>query len=76
MQFCPGLIETPMSNGLQDEARATAIAEQPMRRMGPPREIAEAALWPCSDAASFVTGAALVVDGGWTARGIHFRNSA
>ena len=40
----------------------------PMQRMAEPEEIAAAAVWLCSEAASFVTGAALPVDGGYVAR--------
>ena len=43
------------------------IAKEPIGRMGAPEEVAEAALWLLSDAASFVTGHSLVVDGGYTA---------
>lgn len=38
-----------------------------MGRMGQPEEVAEAIIWLCSDAASFVTGDAMAVDGGWVA---------
>ena len=43
------------------------IEVTPMKRLGEPREIAEAMAWLLSDAASFVTGAAFSVDGGWSA---------
>lgn len=62
---CPGLIRTPMSQDAL-EASANMLAEQPMGRCGEPEEVAQAALWLCSDAASFVTGTALLVDGGWS----------
>ena len=40
---------------------------EPVGRMGEPEEVAEAIMWLCSDASSFVTGHALAVDGGWIA---------
>ena len=48
--------------------RAEAIANQPVNRLGEPEEIAATVLGLCSPAASFVIGAALPVDGGYTAR--------
>jgi NAD(P)-dependent dehydrogenase (short-subunit alcohol dehydrogenase family) len=42
------------------------IAQEPIGRMGKPEEIADSVVWLCSDAASFVTGHALVADGGQT----------
>jgi len=47
------------------DIRAETIAEHPIGRLGTPEEIAEAVLWLCSDAASFVTGHSLVADGGF-----------
>jgi NAD(P)-dependent dehydrogenase (short-subunit alcohol dehydrogenase family) len=47
---------------------AQVVALHPIGRIAEPREIAEAVLWLCSPAASFVSGAALPVDGGYTAR--------
>jgi NAD(P)-dependent dehydrogenase (short-subunit alcohol dehydrogenase family) len=48
--------------------RAMLTAQQPARRMGSPAEVAEAVVWLCSDAASFVNGHALPVDGGFLAK--------
>jgi NAD(P)-dependent dehydrogenase (short-subunit alcohol dehydrogenase family) len=65
---CPGFIDTEMIKrytGDTSEGRAQAIATEPIGRMGKPEEIAKAVLWLCSDAASFVIGHALAVDGGF-----------
>lgn len=66
---CPGVIETPMTAPLtaNPDIRKVMDALTPMGRMGQAEEIAEAAVWLCSPAASFVTGHAMVVDGGATA---------
>ncbi len=64
---CPGFIDTEMMQrftGGTPEGRAKVIALEPMGRMGKPEEIADAVIWLCSNASSFVTGHALVVDGG------------
>jgi NAD(P)-dependent dehydrogenase (short-subunit alcohol dehydrogenase family) len=63
---CPGYIDTPMMarfTGGTAEGRARVISEEPIGRMGQPEEIANAVLWLCSDAAAFVVGHALVIDG-------------
>ncbi len=67
---CPGYIETPMTAaGMEDPDRfALMIASEPMGRMGKPEEIAETVAWLCSDAASFVTGHSMTVDGGYAAQ--------
>jgi NAD(P)-dependent dehydrogenase (short-subunit alcohol dehydrogenase family) len=67
---CPGWIDTPMTHeGMLDPERlARRIAEEPIGRIGTPEEVAEAVVWLCSDAASFVLGMALPVDGGLVAR--------
>jgi NAD(P)-dependent dehydrogenase (short-subunit alcohol dehydrogenase family) len=67
---CPGIIETPMMNrfsGGTPEGRERVIAQEPVGRMGRPEEIAAAVVWLCSDAAAFVVGHAMVIDGGQTA---------
>lgn len=64
--ICPGVIKTPMSDDfVNDDNREEWIGRHPVGRLGTPEDIAEAALWLCSDAASFVTGHALVADGGF-----------
>ena len=71
--LCPGIIDTPMlrrfADAMPDPAAAwTAYGvAQPMGRLGTPEECAAAALWLVSSDASFVTGVALPVDGGFTA---------
>ena len=68
---CPGAIETPMIDRVtqNDPARREQLeAMHPLGRMGTPDEAADAIRWLCSDAASFVTGHVMPVDGGYTAR--------
>ncbi|HKT77269.1 MAG TPA: glucose 1-dehydrogenase [Sphingobium sp.] len=66
---CPGVIETPMTAPLIANADMRQLLDSmtPMGRMGQAEEIAEAVVWLCSDAASFVTGHPMVIDGGATA---------
>ncbi len=71
--LCPGIIDTPMlrqfADAMPDPGAAWAAyrAAQPLGRLGTPEECAAAALWLVSPEASFVTGVALPVDGGFTA---------
>jgi len=68
---CPGIIHTPMVDrfvaGNTDEMKALTGGE-PIGRLGEPSEIADIVLYLCSSRASFVTGAAIPVDGGWVAQ--------
>ena len=68
---CPGSIDTPALRVHMDlgaDIGKRILASQPGGRLGSPEEVAEAVVWLCSDRASFVTGAALGVDGGALAR--------
>jgi 2-keto-3-deoxy-L-fuconate dehydrogenase len=74
--LCPGTVHTPSLDerieanaaaaGSVEAARAAFIARQPMGRLGTPEEIAELAVYLASDAAQFITGQAIVIDGGLT----------
>lgn len=68
---CPGIIKTPMIDrftGKDKKIEKQFIDMEPIGRLGKPEEVAEAVMWLCSDASSFVTGQALAVDGGWVAQ--------
>jgi 2-keto-3-deoxy-L-fuconate dehydrogenase len=74
--LCPGTVETPSLDeriaanaaaaGSIDAARAAFVARQPMGRLGTPEEIAALAVYLSSDEAQFITGQAIVIDGGLT----------
>lgn len=66
--ICPGVIRTPMLNRTPSPAVEAMVKREPIGRFGEPEEIAQAALYLASDRSSFITGTALIVDGGWTAR--------
>lgn len=71
--ICPGgtltplLYDFPGRTRSREELEASLSLAQPIPRAGSPEDIAKAALWLASDDSSFVTGQAIVVDGGWTA---------
>ncbi|MFB3826572.1 MAG: SDR family NAD(P)-dependent oxidoreductase [Bryobacteraceae bacterium] len=65
--ICPGAIQTRISPKPGDELYQRQISKTFLGRVGMPREVAEVALFLASDAASYITGAAIAVDGGWTA---------
>jgi NAD(P)-dependent dehydrogenase (short-subunit alcohol dehydrogenase family) len=70
--ICPGTVDSPWVERLlaaaedREAARTALEARQPMGRLGTPEEVAKAALYLASDDAAFITGSALVIDGGWT----------
>jgi NAD(P)-dependent dehydrogenase (short-subunit alcohol dehydrogenase family) len=68
---CPGYIRTPLVEGspwYNADREAELIGRHPIGRLGKPEEIAETVVWLCSDAASFVTGHTMTVDGGYVAQ--------
>jgi NAD(P)-dependent dehydrogenase (short-subunit alcohol dehydrogenase family) len=73
--ICPGYIQTPLLQAWFDrqanpeQVKRDIVARHPVRRMGRPEDIAEAAFFLASDAASFITGTYLIVDGGILAVG-------
>ena len=73
--ICPGTVETPFVEGYLDkfhkdnkeEVRIELRARQPIGRLGRPEEVASMVRYLASDEAAFITGAAMAIDGGWTA---------
>jgi len=67
--ICPAMIDTPMSRKFMDaEISEMMISQSPMGRFAAPSEVASAVLWLFDDQNGFVTGQAIAIDGGWTAR--------
>jgi NAD(P)-dependent dehydrogenase (short-subunit alcohol dehydrogenase family) len=67
---CPSFVETPLVSqlmSLSEQMARQVVTANPMRRLGHPDEVADAVVWLCSDASSFVTGQAIALDGGLTA---------
>jgi NAD(P)-dependent dehydrogenase (short-subunit alcohol dehydrogenase family) len=67
----PGLVKTDMARALWEPAEAMIAERLPMRRLGEPEDIANAALFLASDAASWITGHTMVIDGGALVQGSH-----
>ena len=68
---CPGVIDTPMIDRFahgEAQIREQLAAGEPVGRVGHPTEVADTVLWLCSEGATFVTGQAIAVDGGWVAQ--------
>ncbi|TCT26864.1 NAD(P)-dependent dehydrogenase (short-subunit alcohol dehydrogenase family) [Melghiribacillus thermohalophilus] len=65
---CPGYIDTPLLKEAPDELKQQLVSLHPIGRLGKAEEVAKAVLFLSSDDASFVTGANLLVDGGYTAQ--------
>ncbi len=65
---CPGFIDTPMVRGIEDPKAFPTDVMPAIPRMGKPEDVANAVVWLCSDAASYVTGHLMAVDGAMTAR--------
>ncbi|WP_175854548.1 glucose 1-dehydrogenase [Burkholderia anthina] len=67
----PGVIDTPMARRFGDDEMLRPFAAfTPARRVGTPEDVADAAVWLCSDAARFITGESILVDGGYTIAGL------
>jgi NAD(P)-dependent dehydrogenase (short-subunit alcohol dehydrogenase family) len=68
--LCPGPFDTPLNRSLRDNPAAyqAFLSKIPLGRWGDPGELGGAVIFLASEASSFVTGAALMVDGGWTAQ--------
>jgi len=64
---CPGFIKTRMTEDRMRRRGEAIRAQVPFKRMGNPEEIAEMVVWLCSERASYVSGEAYNVDGGWMA---------
>lgn len=66
----PGIVETPMTQGLRTskELLGQLVQATPLQRLGQPKDIANAALFLASDESAYITGAELVIDGGFSAQ--------
>lgn len=65
---CPGYIDTPLLKDIPDDKKQALLALHPIGRLGRAEEVASVVLFLASDESSFVTGASILVDGGYTAQ--------
>lgn len=68
--IAPGVIRTPMSQGLGAEMSAALAAHAALKRLGEPEDVGDVAVWLCTDEARFITGQTILVDGGFTIPGM------
>jgi NAD(P)-dependent dehydrogenase (short-subunit alcohol dehydrogenase family) len=66
----PGVIRTPMSEGLSTDTYRALADHAALRRLGEPEDVAEVAMWLCTDDARFVTGQTILSDGGFALPGL------
>ena len=62
--MAPGFIATDMTAAMTDAAKAATLSSIPLQRLGAPEDVAAAVAFLCSDAAAYITGQVLCVDGG------------
>ncbi len=67
----PGVIRTPMSDGLTPEAYQALADHAALKRLGAPEDVADVAVWLCTDEARFITGQTVRCDGGFSIPGLH-----
>jgi NAD(P)-dependent dehydrogenase (short-subunit alcohol dehydrogenase family) len=67
----PGVIRTPMSAGLTDELYAALANHAALKRLGEPEDVADVAVWLCTQEARFITGQTILADGGFAIPGLH-----
>ncbi|KAI5370784.1 Putative short-chain dehydrogenase/reductase SDR, NAD(P)-binding domain superfamily [Septoria linicola] len=67
--LCPGFVDTPIISRItaRDDSKAAAAARHPWNSLGRPEDIADAALFLCSDESAWMTGSSMIIDGGYTA---------
>lgn len=66
----PGVIRTPMSEGLSEEVYQALAGQAALKRLGDPEDVASVAVWLCTEEARFVTGQTILSDGGFAIPGL------